>query len=141
MFLLMFQICLISFLLSVKINTVSRCCILLYEYVLLCFVFKVKRDCEVSPWSDWGPCSPRCGVGVSQRTRTVLFLPVNGGKECPPLIENKGCLRHLCGGRELGKSQQAIFFLSLSFSGTLGGRDMLSTEMQREENSFRLFLN
>ena len=63
----------------------------------------VKRDCEVTEWSDWGACSPRCGVGVSQRTRTVLFLPVNGGKECPPLIENKGCFRALCGGRELGK--------------------------------------
>ncbi|XP_015763716.1 PREDICTED: somatomedin-B and thrombospondin type-1 domain-containing protein-like [Acropora digitifera] len=67
-----------------------------------CGFGKVKRDCEVSPWSDWGPCSPRCGVGVSQRTRTVLFLPVNGGKECPALIENKGCLKQLCGGREHG---------------------------------------
>lgn len=63
----------------------------------------MKQDCEVSPWSDWGPCSPRCGVGVSQRTRTVAFRPMNGGRECPPLIENRGCFRHLCGGRELGK--------------------------------------
>lgn len=63
----------------------------------------MKRDCEVTPWSDWGPCSPTCGVGVSQRTRAVTFLPVNGGKECPPLLENKGCFRQLCGGRELGE--------------------------------------
>lgn len=66
-------------------------------------VSTVKRDCEVTPWSDWGPCSPTCGVGVSQRTRAVTFLPVNGGKECPPLLENKGCFRQLCGGRELGE--------------------------------------
>lgn len=62
----------------------------------------VKRDCVVSTWSDWGPCNPRCGLGVRQRTRTVAFRPINGGKECPPLIENSGCFRQLCGGRELG---------------------------------------
>ena len=75
------------------------------------FISTVKQDCKVTPWSEWGPCSPRCGVGVSQRTRSVLFLPLNGGKECPPLIENKGCFRHLCGGRELGKNDVQSFIL------------------------------
>ena len=28
---------------------------------------------------------------------------MNGGRECPPLIENRGCFRTQCGGRELGK--------------------------------------
>ncbi|KAM7435595.1 hypothetical protein ABFA07_014514 [Porites harrisoni] len=62
---------------------------------------KRKRDCEVSEWSDWGPCEPACGVGVSKRTRTVIFVPLNGGKECPPLTEKKGCLNKIC-GREAG---------------------------------------
>lgn len=114
MFLLLFQICLIGSFVQCqnqhRFPDVAFSSV--YEHVLLCFVSKVKRDCEVSPWSDWGPCSPRCGVGVSQRTRTVLFLPVNGGKECPALIENKGCLKQLCGGRELGKNKQFLFVLS-----------------------------
>ena len=73
----------------------------------------VKQDCVVSPWSDWGPCSPRCGIGFRRRTRTVTFRPMNGGRECPPLIENSGCFTKLCGGKELGKEASRIssFFM------------------------------
>lgn len=73
----------------------------------------VKQDCVVSPWSDWGPCSPRCGIGFRRRTRTVTFRPMNGGRECPPLIENSGCFTKLCGGKELGKEASGIssFFM------------------------------
>lgn len=83
-------------------ETAGDCCIDFEDVKEPCGLGNVKRDCEVSPWSEWGPCSPRCGVGVSQRTRTVLFRPMNGGRECPPLIENRGCFRTQCGGRELG---------------------------------------
>lgn len=95
---------------QVKIRLQISCTTLIIKSILsigfkqfFSFLLTVKRDCEVSPWSDWGPCSPRCGVGVSQRTRTVAFRPINGGRECPPLIENRGCFRTQCGGKEKGK--------------------------------------
>ena len=80
-----------------------------------CFVSTGKRDCEVSEWSDWGPCEPACGVGVSKRTRTVIFEPLNGGKECPPLTEKKGCLNKIC-GREAGKKHWGFFSDNVMFS-------------------------
>jgi len=30
-------------------------------------------DCVVSDWTSWGPCSPSCGVGRKERTRTILL--------------------------------------------------------------------
>ena len=83
-----------------------------WELNYACFVSIGKRDCEVSEWSDWGPCEPACGVGVSKRTRTVIFAPLNGGKECPPLTEKKGCLNKIC-GREAGKDQELCNTLSI----------------------------
>lgn len=44
-------------------------------------------DCEVSEWSEWGPCIE----GVQTRTRTVIQAPQNGGAECPPLEEIREC--------------------------------------------------
>ena len=86
-----------------------------WELNYACFVSIGKRDCEVSEWSDWGPCEPACGVGVSKRTRTVIFAPLNGGKECPPLTEKKGCLNKIC-GREAGKNHWHFFSDHVTFS-------------------------
>ena len=46
---------------------------------------------------------------------------MNGGRECPPLIENRGCFRTQCGGRELGKHlvhscKSHIFYIRKIFS-------------------------
>lgn len=38
----------------------------------------------------------------------MTFRPMNGGRECPPLIENSGCFTKLCGGKELGKEASGI---------------------------------
>ena len=46
----------------------------------------------------------------------MTFRPMNGGRECPPLIENSGCFTKLCGGKELGKETSGIssFFYVMS---------------------------
>jgi uncharacterized protein (DUF433 family) len=44
-------------------------------------------DCEVSEWGPWGECID----GVQTRERTVIQSPINGGAECPPLVETREC--------------------------------------------------
>ena len=51
------------------------------------------RDCQVSSWSSWSPCSAtQCGQQGSQsRTRTEVTLPACGGAQCPVLHETRHC--------------------------------------------------
>ncbi|KAJ9580796.1 hypothetical protein L9F63_024026, partial [Diploptera punctata] len=49
------------------------------------------RDCRVSDWSPWGPCSKSCGIGEMTRRREVMKHARRGGKVCPPLVETKWC--------------------------------------------------
>ena len=42
-------------------------------------------------------------------------MPLNGGKECPPLTEKKGCLNKIC-GREAGKNLWDFFSDHVTFS-------------------------
>ncbi|KAM4608386.1 thrombospondin type-1 domain-containing protein 7B [Polymixia lowei] len=60
-------------------------------------------DCVVSSWSPWSSCSHSCvtknAEGRQSRTRSVLALPGNGGKECPaaPVLEEwRVCNDHPC---------------------------------------------
>ena len=45
------------------------------------------RDCKVSEWSPWAPCSKSCGIGEAVRIRAVLKHPKRGGKPCPPELK------------------------------------------------------
>lgn len=49
------------------------------------------RDCKVSEWSSWGPCSKTCGIGETLRTRVIEQHPAHGGRHCPPLRDYKWC--------------------------------------------------
>ncbi|XP_019378020.1 PREDICTED: thrombospondin type-1 domain-containing protein 7B [Gavialis gangeticus] len=60
-------------------------------------------DCVVSEWSEWSPCSHTCSSknseGKQSRTRSILALPGEGGKLCPPsraLQEYRFCNDHPC---------------------------------------------
>ncbi|XP_035919985.1 spondin-2 [Anopheles stephensi] len=49
------------------------------------------KDCRVSAWSAWSPCSKTCGLGKRNRTRSVLQNQRHGGVECPALVETEWC--------------------------------------------------
>ncbi|KAK7877677.1 hypothetical protein WMY93_031614, partial [Mugilogobius chulae] len=54
-----------------------------------------KRDCIVSPFSDWTSCPDSCdpaGESVSStqsRRRVIVQQPSNGGQECPDVLEEQ----------------------------------------------------
>uniref|UniRef100_A0A672MWQ4 Thrombospondin type-1 domain-containing protein 7A-like n=1 Tax=Sinocyclocheilus grahami TaxID=75366 RepID=A0A672MWQ4_SINGR len=52
-----------------------------------------KRDCIVTPYSDWTPCPSSCQTGTKQsRKRIIIQLPANGGQDCPEvLFQEKEC--------------------------------------------------
>lgn len=58
------------------------------------------RDCVVSEFSLWTPCSKTCGIGLQNRIRSVLAPPLFGGATCPNLTEFQTCLPTPCGGEE-----------------------------------------
>lgn len=58
------------------------------------------RDCEFSPWADWGECSTRCGGGEQNRVRSVLVEETAGGMACAGVKEEfRMCGTNPCGER------------------------------------------
>lgn len=58
------------------------------------------RDCVVSEFSMWTPCSRTCGMGLQNRIRSVLAPPLFGGAACPNLTEFQTCQLRFCEGDE-----------------------------------------
>ncbi|XP_012494191.1 PREDICTED: thrombospondin type-1 domain-containing protein 7A [Propithecus coquereli] len=57
----------------------------------------ITKECQVSEWSEWSPCSKTCHdtaspTGTRVRTRTIRQFPIGGEKECPELEEKEPCL-------------------------------------------------
>ncbi|KAG9345215.1 hypothetical protein JZ751_009760 [Albula glossodonta] len=56
-----------------------------------------KRDCIVTPFSDWTACPSTCQTGGNvkkkqSRNRIIIQLPANGGQDCPEVLyEEKDC--------------------------------------------------
>ncbi|KAM6967936.1 thrombospondin type-1 domain-containing protein 7A-like [Aplochiton taeniatus] len=56
----------------------------------------IPKDCELSEWDAWGPCSKTCANpesprGQRTRSRRVLQFSVGGGEKCPYLEEPEEC--------------------------------------------------
>ncbi|KAG9328950.1 hypothetical protein JZ751_009127, partial [Albula glossodonta] len=59
------------------------------------------RDCVVSGFTPWSPCSAPCGgVGLQSRARSVLAPPLFDGGDCPALAEFRPCEGGACRGGE-----------------------------------------
>uniref|UniRef100_A0A8C5F6K6 Thrombospondin, type I, domain containing 7Aa n=1 Tax=Gadus morhua TaxID=8049 RepID=A0A8C5F6K6_GADMO len=53
-----------------------------------------RRDCVVTPYSDWSPCPSTCQAGTrpskkQSRRRLIVQLPANGGQDCPDLLSQE----------------------------------------------------
>ena len=70
--------------------------------------WKAKMDNEPCPcvwgeWSAWSVCTTTCGIGSTQRERSVTKEAINGGMECQGNDnEQKNCNEDVC-CRELNK--------------------------------------
>lgn len=58
------------------------------------------RDCVVSEFSPWTPCSKTCGMGLQNRIRIIFAPPLFGGAACPNLTEFQTCQPGPCEGQE-----------------------------------------
>ena len=61
-----------------------------------CYNDECAKPCEMSEWSDYGPCSVTCGAGYSVRTRRVVRDPVNGGTPCGSQVSTATCNKGAC---------------------------------------------
>jgi len=90
--------------------TLGDCC---PDYKDACGV----RDCRVSDWVQWSECDASCGVGRSNRSRSIIELPENGGKECPDLHQKRACHGQRCEVKDDDKMlRETAIVLQSSFS-------------------------
>jgi hypothetical protein len=58
------------------------------------------RDCRVSSYTPWSPCSPSCGDNMTMstrtRTRTTVVTAACGGAACPALRQTNQCNVSCC---------------------------------------------
>ena len=53
-------------------------------------------DCVMSEWGSWSECSPTCGSGTQERTRTVNTPAKYGGAPCSSSTQTRGCTGPPC---------------------------------------------
>lgn len=57
----------------------------------------LPKDCVMSDWSNWSPCSVSCGSGYSEGYRYVISEPQHGGQSCPKrLVKQRRCTLPAC---------------------------------------------
>uniref|UniRef100_A0A670Z7D0 Thrombospondin type-1 domain-containing protein 7A n=1 Tax=Pseudonaja textilis TaxID=8673 RepID=A0A670Z7D0_PSETE len=57
----------------------------------------ITKECKVSEWSEWSPCSKTCfdmtsSKGYRTRTRIIKQFPIGSESECPNLEETEQCV-------------------------------------------------
>eukprot|EP01059_Diplonema_ambulator_P034039 TRINITY_DN743_c0_g1_i4.p1 TRINITY_DN743_c0_g1~~TRINITY_DN743_c0_g1_i4.p1 ORF type:complete len:2187 (+),score=171.86 TRINITY_DN743_c0_g1_i4:829-6561(+) len=66
------------------------------EEMRMCNNHACSRDCVVSDWAGWEPCSDTCGGGMQRRWRFILQNASGSGAPCPTLFDLRACNTHSC---------------------------------------------
>jgi len=87
-----------------------------------CNTMSCDRDCSLTEWVPWSPCSVACGGGFQERVKHVL-IPTRGYGKCPKAdtpfrYENRECNVLACVGDETCVAQQDLI-LAVDGSGSL----------------------
>jgi len=97
-----------------------------------CNTFTCDRDCTLSDWTAWEPCSMACGGGTTKRVKKVL-VPIRGQGKCPRPDSVKRMQYQECNTEECGPDIICIakqdLIITLDASGSL------------KENGFRILRN
>jgi len=72
-----------QFLPGIEVNSVNQACVLRMEEVCV-------LNCKVSEWAPWDPCNK--ATGQRTRARDILVDQMNGGADCPPIVEMQTCI-------------------------------------------------
>ena len=70
------------------------------------------RNCFLSAWTSWAPCSMACGGGWQERVKHVL-IPIRGAGKCPSETNSdryakQQCNTHKCVGDEICIAKQDL---------------------------------
>jgi hypothetical protein len=56
----------------------------------------VRKDCEVSQWTEWSNCTEQCEGGIQTRTRNITQAATHGGDSCPITKQSRKCNTRTC---------------------------------------------
>jgi len=87
-----------------------------------CNTGSCDRDCKLSGWADWAPCSMACGGGITTRFKSVV-VPIRGQGKCPKKksrrrFQRRKCNKQDCVGDEICIAKQDLV-IALDASGSL----------------------
>jgi len=87
-----------------------------------CNTGSCDRNCKLSDWSEWSPCSMACSGGITERVKKVV-VPIRGQGKCPKeksrnRFQNKKCNNQMCVGDEICIAKQDLV-LAIDASGSL----------------------
>merc|ERR1719219_1159975 len=87
-----------------------------------CNTGSCDRNCQLSDWSEWSPCTMACNGGLTERKKKVV-IPIRGQGKCPrrnnpDRFEKKKCNKQDCVGDEICIAKQDLV-IALDASGSL----------------------
>merc|ERR1719189_475637 len=87
-----------------------------------CNTGSCDRNCMLSDWSEWSPCTMACSGGITNRVKKVV-VPIRGQGKCPTTknpdrFETEKCNNQPCIGDEICIAKQDLV-IALDASGSL----------------------
>merc|ERR1719195_1581106 len=87
-----------------------------------CNTGSCDRNCKLSDWSEWSPCTMACSGGTTERFKKVV-IPIRGQGKCPTgknpdRFETDKCNKQDCVGDEICIAKQDLV-IALDASGSL----------------------